>query len=123
MAEKREWKIDADQCGNLQCDRPRGHDGTCCESSIPKETVNHPSHYGGDVPLEHWKVAVALGWLNNAFIYNCTKYLWRYNKKGNPLEDLKKARWYLDHEITRLENATTEQTAGDDRCGDDWAQS
>jgi len=27
------------------------------------------------------------------------KYLWRYRYKGKPLEDLKKARWYLDRLI------------------------
>lgn len=75
-----------------------------------KETVNHPSHYGGDVPTEHVKVALALGWDRNAFIYNCTKYLWRSGgnyvgrKNGaDPLEDLKKARWYLDRAIAQLE--------------------
>jgi hypothetical protein len=24
------------------------------------------------------------------------KYMWRYERKGKPIEDLKKARWYLD---------------------------
>jgi hypothetical protein len=27
------------------------------------------------------------------------KYLWRADKKGVPLQDLEKARWYLDREI------------------------
>lgn len=67
--------------------------------------VNHPQHYGGaDNPYEHVKVAEALGWVQNAFIYNCTKYLWRYGKKDPTkiLEDLEKAKWYLDREIRRL---------------------
>ena len=32
------------------------------------------------------------------------KYLWRYRYKGKPLEDLMKARWYLDkliHEVSK----------------------
>lgn len=68
--------------------------------------VDHPSHYGGrDSIYEHVKVALALGWHGNAFIYNCTKYLWRVGKKsGAPIiQDLMKARWYLDQEIQRLE--------------------
>ena len=35
---------------------------------------------------------------------NCLKYLWRYQYKSKPLEDLKKAQWYL----TRLINAQEE---------------
>jgi hypothetical protein len=31
------------------------------------------------------------------------KYLWRYEKKVNPVEDLKKARWYLERLIAEQE--------------------
>jgi hypothetical protein len=34
---------------------------------------------------------------------NAVKYVWRAGEKGDRLEDLKKARWYLDREISRLE--------------------
>lgn len=34
---------------------------------------------------------------------NALKYIWRAGLKNNQLEDLKKARWYLDREIKRLE--------------------
>ena len=34
---------------------------------------------------------------------NVQKYLWRYEKKVNPVEDLKKARWYLDYLINELD--------------------
>jgi hypothetical protein len=64
--------------------------------------INHPPHYGSGA-YEHVKVAEAWGLVENAFIYNCTKYLARADKKGNRIEDLKKARWYLDREIKRLE--------------------
>lgn len=70
------------------------------------EAVDHPVHYGGaNDPLEHVKVAEAKGWTKDAFIYNCTRYLWRFGlKDGNPiLQDLKKARWYLDRKIRNLE--------------------
>jgi hypothetical protein len=33
---------------------------------------------------------------------NAVKYLWRCGLKGDPIEDLKKARWYIDREIARL---------------------
>lgn len=69
----------------------------------PKETVDHPAHYGGaDNPYEHIKVADA--WGLNYRLGNATKYIARAGKKtDNPIEDLKKARWYLDSEIQRLE--------------------
>jgi hypothetical protein len=36
---------------------------------------------------------------------NAIKYIWRASEKGALVEDLKKARWYLDREIQRLEKA------------------
>ena len=33
---------------------------------------------------------------------NAMKYLWRAGLKGDALEDLQKARWYLDREIARM---------------------
>lgn len=70
--------------------------------TMKKDMVNNPAHYGGkDNPYEHVKVARALGWTKNAFIYTCTKYLWRAGKKDprKHLEDLEKAKWYLEQEI------------------------
>ena len=34
---------------------------------------------------------------------NAIKYIWRYLDKGDAIENLKKAQWYLDDEIRRLE--------------------
>jgi len=84
---------------------PTSQNIPCRDGNVPvpkKETVNHPAHYGGkDNPFEHVKVARALGWVGNAFIYNCTKYLWRLGIKdgASRLEDLKKAVWYLNEAI------------------------
>jgi hypothetical protein len=68
-----------------------------------KDMVNHPAHYGGESnPLEvikiidHYELGFALA--------NSIKYILRADKKGNKLEDLKKAAWYLQHEITKFEN-------------------
>lgn len=38
---------------------------------------------------------------------NATKYIWRADLKGNAIEDLKKARWYLDREIAKREQEAT----------------
>lgn len=68
------------------------------------ESVNHPSHYGGaDNPYEAIKVVEA--WGLSFCLGNVVKYISRAGKKGDALEDLKKARWYLDREITNLEKA------------------
>ena len=68
----------------------------------PKDpAVDHPSYYQGKIEvidfIEDKKLGFNLG--------NCVKYISRAGKK-NPdklIEDLKKARWYLDREISRIE--------------------
>jgi hypothetical protein len=63
-----------------------------------RETVNHPDHYGGaDNPYEAIKVIEA--WGLGFCLGNAIKYISRAGKKGDALEDLKKAQWYLDREI------------------------
>jgi len=68
-----------------------------------KDMVNHPTHYGGkDNPFEVIKI---IDHYNLPFsLANTLKYILRSDKKGNKLEDLKKAAWYLQHEITKLEH-------------------
>ena len=62
------------------------------------DPVNSPSHYasGGVECIDAIKASMShdafLGYLKG----NVQKYMWRYEKKVNPSEDLKKARWYLD---------------------------
>jgi hypothetical protein len=34
---------------------------------------------------------------------NAIKYIWRAGEKGPPIDDLRKAVWYLEREIKRLE--------------------
>ena len=38
---------------------------------------------------------------------NVIKYLWRYENKDKPLEDLKKARWYIDAMIKETSGKST----------------
>ena len=66
------------------------------------DPVDHPVHYTSH-PSGVECVTIA-EWFNfNRG--NALKYIWRAGEKGNELEDLKKARWYLDREISRLEKA------------------
>ena len=63
-------------------------------------SVEHPEHYGGkDNPYETIKVIEA--WSLNFCLGNVLKYMCRAGKKGCAVEDLKKARWYLDREIQK----------------------
>lgn len=69
-----------------------------------REAVNHPRHYGGaDNPYEAIKVIEA--WDLGFCLGSVVKYICRHGKKAKsaPIEDLKKARWYLDREIRRRE--------------------
>lgn len=66
------------------------------------DPVNHPAHYtyAGDQyecieVLEAWGLGFHLG--------NAVKYICRAGRKADALQDLKKARWYLDRYITKLE--------------------
>lgn len=68
---------------------------------MPPETVNHPSHYGGDTVYEAIKVIEA--WKLGFCLGNAVKYICRAGKKGAMVEDLLKARWYLDQEIAKCE--------------------
>ena len=40
----------------------------------------------------------------NFCVGNAIKYLWRAGLKGEQIEDLRKARWYIDREIARILN-------------------
>jgi hypothetical protein len=79
-----------------------------------KDRVNHPEHYGADTTYEHVKVMEAWGLLTDALLYNCTKYICRLGKKGvrieDQLEDLRKAKWYLEKKIEVLDRTTRVDT-------------
>ena len=57
----------------------------------PKHYTSHPSGVECIQITEH--MSFNLG--------NVVKYLWRADEKGAPIEDLEKARWYLDREISK----------------------
>ena len=76
-------------------------------SEDKKEQIDHPDHYGGkDNPYEAIKVIYA--WSLNFGLGNCIKYIVRAGKKGDKLTDLRKALWYLQYEIERLEKQEIE---------------
>lgn len=76
-------------------------DGPASGAHTKKEVVNHPQHYGGDTTYEAIKVIRA--WGMNFSLGNAVKYICRAGKKGNAVEDLKKAAWYINEEIQQRE--------------------
>jgi len=65
------------------------------------DLVNHPPHYSAHPSgVECITVTEHM----NFCLGNATKYIWRAGLKSvDPIEDLRKARWYLEREIARLE--------------------
>lgn len=77
----------------------------CCDIKPDADMVNHPSHYnqGGIECIDALKAAtVSKIGIEAVCTANAIKYLWRYEKK-NGIEDIKKARWYIDRLIRELE--------------------
>lgn len=73
-----------------------------CPSLERTDVVNQPPHYTfGSVEvidaLEAWDLGFHAG--------NVVKYVARAKHKGNELQDLKKARWYLERLIAQIETS------------------
>ena len=74
---------------------PRDYEGY----GMTDDPVTHPSHYNhGNYEV----IDVINDWKLNFNIGNTLKYLARSDHKGKKLEDLKKAKFYLEYEIARL---------------------
>lgn len=63
------------------------------------DSINHPSHYTQYKGFEVIDITEQLDFT----LGNVVKYTLRAGAKENELEDLKKARWYLDRKIKKLE--------------------
>jgi len=71
------------------------------------DDVNNPKHYGDglieciDYMKDNMDPMMFMGYLEG----NCKKYMHRYRHKCKPLEDLRKARWYLNRLIEEMEGS------------------
>jgi hypothetical protein len=70
------------------------------DSTDSAASIHRPPHYTFSViepiaAIEAWQLGFHLGCV--------VKYVCRAGRKGDKVEDLQKARWYLDREIARLE--------------------
>lgn len=69
------------------------------EAQVNKEMINHPDHYQGNKMevidiIEDYGLGFSLG--------NAIKYILRADKKGNKKQDLQKAMWYLERELSKF---------------------
>ena len=64
------------------------------------DNINHPPHYAQS---NYEPVDVIDAWGLNFNLGNTIKYICRHKHKQHPIEDLKKAQWYLNREILKLE--------------------
>lgn len=67
----------------------------------PTDLVNQPPHYltGGIETIDFLEAKFA----DDPWLWQVVAYCVRCRHKGNELEDLKKARYYLERRIARLE--------------------
>lgn len=102
-------------CGNCKFELLDSDRGVCVECNgenfKPKEkkdltdNVNHPKHYtqGKFECIDAIEeITKPLDKFEAYLVGTILKYLWRFKFK-NGLEDLKKARWYLDKLINKME--------------------
>lgn len=69
------------------------------------DTIDHPAHYTGrGIGYE----CIDITQHQNFCVGNAIKYLWRYQAKGKPLEDLEKARWYARRAMKNQETIDLE---------------
>ena len=68
-----------------------------------KEKVNHPDHYNNG-KYEVMDVIEDAGFGEGFCLGNALKYILRAKHKENYVEDLKKAKWYIDYIIERADN-------------------
>ena len=62
------------------------------------DMVNHPPHYtaGGIETIDYIEAKEF-----NYHLGNAVKYIWRADEKWDAIEDLKKAKWYIERELKK----------------------
>jgi len=92
-------------------------------SNQGSDLVNHPPHYQSGNGIEVIDVIESFGLDRNLYRGNVVKYVLRASKKGSEVQDLEKARWYLDREIARLKGETGKPSKAEppvQRVCNDW---
>lgn len=69
--------------------------------AMSNDVVDRPAHYnqGGIECIAAIEASMGGDAFKGYLKGSVLKYLWRYEHKGRPVEDLRKARWFLDRLI------------------------
>ena len=73
------------------------------------EQVNHPPHYGGD-NNQYEAIKVIEAWNLDFCLGNAVKYIARAGKKEDMVQDLRKAKWYIERKIYQCEPTKESET-------------
>ena len=86
------------------CDKLR-HSCETTMSQQENDAVAHPAHYtqGGIECIDAMRAALTHAEFVGYLRANVLKYIWRYDRKGAPVQDLRKAAWYLRRLIGEVE--------------------
>ena len=75
----------------------------CTPECADSDPVNHPPHYNAHPSgIECIQITEHM----NFCLGNAVKYIWRAGLKHNAVEDLRKAVFYIEREISRLERSS-----------------
>lgn len=75
------------------------------------DNVNHPYHYtqSGFECIDIMKGVFGIEYVKAFCICNAFKYIFRHKYKNKPLEDIKKAKWYIDKYISLSEKESSNE--------------
>jgi hypothetical protein len=99
-----EWEEVSDVDYNLQ--ELRAREGKYSVSNSIDQVNKAPHYNKGDVEcIEAIKSAtVGKKGIEAVCVANVIKYLWRYEEKGKPLQDVQKAKWYLEKLLNEIKD-------------------
>lgn len=83
---------------------PQEWDGISILAKKKTDPVEQPDHYnkGAIEAIEAIKASMPDSEFKGYLKGNALKYLWRYDYKGKPIEDLRKCRWYIERLIQEV---------------------
>lgn len=106
-AEPKQWKLVHVSTSDNSIEAAMANELPITMHEPKSDPVNHPAHYKvGGIETIDFIEAKQL----NYNLGNVVKYVTRADHKGNRLEDLEKARWYLDREIGNLSEKLATQS-------------
>mgnify|MGYP004660204211 CR=1 FL=1 len=108
---------DIDSDDDSDNDSDNNKDGCGCGCKCGFDSVTNPKHYTEGRKYEPIDVAEDWGLDKDAYLFNALKYISRAGRKRDALEDLKKARFYLDKMILMMESADKTKTSDRTKSG------